>query len=235
MALDHIIDGIVREYRMYYPYRAVKDMDMAPMIKCGAMIIGDLDIRYPGYGMSAVKTILDHSRPEYLWSQTPADEISYAVSQVRSKLFNDTDFREQVLSAYESQVKPSIDRFRAYERQLRELYTDPFISSMSDWKYVAKIYSQYRQSDKDEMDRLYLLGDMPLEFISMIDAIDSMERRYVDLIGQDLKDVPKSVYERLGIKDAGLGSDKYGILFPYLYMVKHLQTLSDQNYFGNLN
>lgn len=233
MTLDYTIDGIVNEYRMYYPYRAVKDTDMAPMIKCGAMIIGDLDIRYPGYGMSVVKAILEHSRPEYLWTQTPTNEISYAVSQVRSKLFSDTDFREQVLSAYESQVKPSIDRFRAYERQLRELYTDPFISSMSDWKYVANIYSQYRQLD--EMDKSFLLADMPVEFASLIDSIDSMESRYGDLIGQDLKDVPKSVYEQLGMKDSELDSGKYGILFPYLYMVKHLQTLSDQNYFGNLD
>jgi hypothetical protein len=235
MSTYSTLDGIVSQYRMFYPYRVVKDLDMPETIKIGAMVVGDMDIRYPGHGMSAVKTILEHSRPEYLWSQTPTDEISSAVSQVRSKLFDDATFKEQVLSAYESQAKPSIDRFRAYERKLRELefYTDPFMSSMSDWKNVAKIYKEYRQLD--EMDRLYLLGDMPLEFVPMIDVLNNMEKRYGDLIQQDLKDVPKAVYESLGIKGDVLESDEYGFVFPYLYMVKHLQTLSEQSYFGNQN
>jgi len=219
MSAYSTLEGIVRQHRMFYPSSAVKDMEMPEAIKLGATIVGGLDIRYPGYGMNAVRKILEHSRPEYLWSQAPADEISLAVDQVRSRLFDDVNFREQVLNAYESQVKPSINRFRAYQSQLwhLETYTDPFVSTVSDWKDIAKIYGKYRQSD--EMDRLYLLGDMPLELVPMIGRIDEMERQYGDIIKQDLKDVPKAVYENLGIKDAGLDSDKYGFVFPYLYML----------------
>lgn len=229
------IDGIVNQYRMFYPYRLIKDMDMPETVKVGAMLVGGLDIRYPGHGMSVVRKILEHSKPEYIWPQRPTDEISYAVNQVGQSLFYDRNFREQVLSAYESNAKPSIDRFRAYQSELWHLktYLDPIISSMSDWKDVVKLYKQYRQSD--EMDRLFLLADMPLELVPMIEAIDSMERRYGDLIGQDLKDVPKSVYEQLGIKDTGLDSEKYGILFSYLYMLKSSQTLSEQSYLDFYN
>jgi len=208
---------------------------MPDHIKIGTMLVGSLDIRYPGYGMSVVNKILEHSRPEYIWPRRPTDEISYAINQVGQSLFYDRKFREQVLNAYESNAKPAIDRFRTYQSELWHLktYTDPFISSMSDWKSVAKLYSQYRQAD--EMDRLFLLFDMPLELVPMIESIDNMEKRYGDLIEQDLKDVPKSVYEQLGIKDAVLDNEKYGLLFPYLYMIKDLQTILDKSDFGNLN
>lgn len=228
------IDGIVNQYRMHYPYKLIKDMDMPETVKVGAMLVGGLDIRYPGHGMSAVRKILEYSRPEYIWQQKPTDEISYAVNQVGRNLFNDRNFREQVLNAYESQAKPFIDRFRAYESDLWHLktYLDPVISSMSDWKETAKIYKQYRQSG--EMDRLLLLADIPLELVPVIESIDNMEKRYGDLIEQDLKGVSKSVYEQLGVKDAPLDSDKYGTLFSYLYMIKHLKSISDKNDFDNL-
>jgi hypothetical protein len=212
---------------MYYPYRAVMNLNVPAIMRFGMMVVGQLDLRYsPCHDMSVVRRIFEVSPPRYFRLRNINDPVTNAWNVVQDMLFNNMAFREQVLANYEMAVKPNIERHKAYNRELEELtsLSIPFEFSLDALDELTDAYAIYRRLNEAER-QFYLLGLNPV-YAYVIQSMDHMEQLYPDLIEQDLRNVPNRVYNSMGLGRYELMENEFGVLFPYIHLVNRAKLLT---------